>query len=289
MSEINYNQEGDPHGNSKYWYEDGSLSQSIYMNEGELDESKSSSKVKLFTFPGAEKRVKKFSDGEIEEIAIYNKKSGKRQGSTIMFYEDAGLKKAEVVFNHKSNQSGLIQSLNGLVTEWYDNGIKRYEGKYKPFKDHNNSFYTSIWKYKFHGVSIVNGYDAASQGHPIGVHTWWDEDGNVDRVYNYKKRKASGLALYFHKNGVKKAKMSYSHKYKANSALRDNNSLHGMTTLWNESGMKEYEGKFQAINDWTTSFYPKNHPSHSRAKVGVHTWWNENGTVSKAENYDKKR
>jgi antitoxin component YwqK of YwqJK toxin-antitoxin module len=274
MSDLNYNENGSLHGYAKYWYKDGSLSQTIYMDDGELVDEKSSSEMVLFAPSGAKKSVSKFSDGRIKEVLF--KKKDKCYGSRLLFHDGTGLKRAEMSYKPLDRQSSCTNhTLNGVFTEWHDNGVKKYEGSYKTYK-------TAI-----HNV-YPNRPPLTYGGHAAGTHIWWNKIGIVEKVANYKNNKIHGLVSYFYLNSNKKAELKYNSKYSKNRS-GVNASLDGITTYWFENGDKKYEGKYKVHSSpYITDSYPHKRPWYYGGNpIKEHTWWNNNGSVREVKDYKR--
>jgi antitoxin component YwqK of YwqJK toxin-antitoxin module len=135
--------------------------------------------------------------------------------------------------NEVDHDAGIIYDtpINGLFQIHWPNGNKRYEWYYKDGKraDGVSRGWWPDGKLK----QIIGWQDWVKDG----LHTIWDENGNIEDEINYKGGKRDGLWIKFSQRKTGGEKME-ERTYK-------NGKKDGLFTFWYENGQKMYEGTFK--------------------------------------------
>jgi antitoxin component YwqK of YwqJK toxin-antitoxin module len=147
-------------------------------------------------------------------------------------------------------KGNLTDQKDEVYNEWYENGRKKLEGKYKDGKA------DGVWTYWYE-----NGQKQAEisykEGKKDGIATGWGENGEKEVELNYRHGKKNGIGTRWGASGQTAVKVSY----------RDGKK-DGIATGWYESGQKKNE------ENWKNG-----------EQDGLETWWHENGQKLSEENY----
>ena len=217
--------------------------------------------------------------------SLYYMEAGKKHG---LFYKWNGdQKKSEGAY--KENWK------DGLWTEWYSNGRKRFEGAYR--KPPNNTI--DIYRSGSLGPSDSLGawaWDRENREHiRVGVWTFWYENGNKAATGGYRDgggliNVKDGLWTYWYENGNKKSvgeldakdtQAVFNAGYGVDMGSFDKNvdpyetpltAKKNVWTFWYEEGTKESQGLF--LPSWGR--YKKN---------SLWTYWYKNGQKAREGKY----
>ncbi len=222
-------------------------------------------------------------DGSIEKIINYK---GKNLHGLKTIFNESGLRRAMLNYKPRSasDPSGTNYSLDGIATLWYKNGMREYEGSFKSIKYPNQRNMAYHYTYP---TSTVTRHSNRS-----GRARWFNKEGTVSKVENYKKNQSNGLRTDFFDNGRKSAELNYKPR-SASDPSGTNYSLDGIATLWYKNGMREYEGSFKSIkypNQRNMAYhytYPTSTVTRHSNPVGEHTWWQKNGSLKDKKDYKK--
>ena len=117
-----------------------------------------------------------------------------------------------------------------------------------------------------------------------GKTTNWTSTGYIELIDNYKNNQVKGYSNSYYPNGRVKAKLNYKPQPTLYKKSKDNSFLEGKNTTWYDNGAKQYEGIHRSIND-TFGHSPPEKPWVNSNKIGIHQWWNKDGSIDKTENY----
>ena len=155
--------------------------------------------------------------------------------------------------NVKIDSSGTNDNgkRDGLYTQWYENGQKKWEGTYKDGK--------IVEEWTFHYDYYENGQKKEEgtykkNGKKDGKWTSWHENGKKTIEGTYKDGKKDGLETRWYENGQKELEGTYKdgefdglwtgwHENGQNSwySTYKDGEFDGLTTGWYENGQKKYE------------------------------------------------
>ena len=118
-------------------------------------------------------------------------------------------------------------------------------------------------KWNINSMYIYNGlmYSPTSDKPYTGI-VFSFLDGRKEKQWTYKDGEKTGITKYY-KNGYKMEEIHYKGKDEMGYLIRN-----GKRTKWYENGQKQYEGTFK-----------------DGKPVGKWTYYNENGSVDKVEEY----
>jgi antitoxin component YwqK of YwqJK toxin-antitoxin module len=263
-----YNIEGELHGVSKEWYEDGTL----YTKKNYKD-GKKHGVYKVW-----------YEDGTLRYEGNY--KDGKLHGVYKQWHEDGTLR---YEWNYKDDK------LHGVYKQWYEDGTLYIEKNYKDYKLHGvyKQWYEDGTLYieknykdgKLHGVSkewYEDGTLRYEWNYKDGIYKEWYEDGTLKEERHYKDDKTRVVkkwredgTLYIEKN-YKDDKLHgvYKQWYEDGTLYSERNykdgKKHGVYKEWHEDGTLRYEGNYK-----------------DGEKHGVCKFWSANGKLIEECNYEE--
>ena len=116
----------------------------------------------------------------------------------------------------------------GLQTEWYDSGQKRWEVTFNKYGKHDGP--GTSW----HENGQMMAKKTYKNGKPEGLVTEWHENGQKSSEVTYKDGKEEGLMTRWHENGQKAEEMTFK-----------DGEPEGLSTMWHENGQKQHEATYK--------------------------------------------
>ena len=171
--------------------------------------------------------------------------------------------------------------LEGVRTEWYENGQKKEEINLKNGKI--DGLWTG-WNEDGQKVKEINYKNRKIDG----LWTVWNEDGQKVTERNYKNGEIDGKFTYWNEDGQKVKEMNYK-----------NGEIDGLWTVWNEDGQKVTETNYKngEANGLRTQWYENGQKmgeiNYKNGEVdGKVTYWKEDGdkyvpTKEELDNFKK--
>jgi len=198
-----------------------------------------------------------YDDGSKLSEGYY--KNGKEDGMWVSWNTD-GHKCSES--NHKDGEN------HGLEKHWYNNGVTSTKGQYHKGKR------VGIW-YAWHtnGNKSHEGEYKNNQRH--GLWTYWYSQKTFDNIFSSIIEEQMSSQMHYidgvinnthtewHSNGNKKLEQNFKNGLK-----------NGLYTRWYSNGRKQVEGKYIANID-----------KNRQHKIGVWSYWNENGKQIRSQIY----
>jgi len=135
--------------------------------------------------------------------------------------------------NNLIDRGGLMYAPNddepftGSVFDFYDNGQRKFDGRYRKGLMHGK------WTY-YHENGQKFGEGTWKNGELDGIHTNWYENGQKKSKVTYKNGKADGLRTGWYENGQKMIEGTYK-----------NLKLDGELTTWFENVQKSLEFNYE--------------------------------------------
>ena len=175
----------------------------------------------------------------------------------------------------------IVIDKNKLDLDFYKNGQKKYEGKYK------KQLKVGKWTYwREDGQKLTEG--TFKLGKKDGLWTEWYVNGQKWWEGNYKDGKEDGEWIYWDRNGQKNQKETYKDGeldglyttwYKngqksTEESYKDGKRGDGLWTKWYENGQKEEEGMVLSDDGYIKL-------------IGKWTYYNKDGSVKEIKDYDK--
>ena len=188
---------------------------------------------------------------------------------------------------------------DGLFAEWYGNGQKRFEHNYKEGKKAGlgTSWYENGQK-EFETNYKDGKYD--------GLLTEWYENGQKRFEHNYKEGKKAGLGTSWYENGQKKSEESYKDGksvtalvWKPNGEKCPATNLvngNGVVVGYAENGQKKFEENYKdgQLNGLGTGWHPSGQKQgegnfKNGKRNGLWTFWYENGQKREEGNFKEDK
>ena len=171
-------------------------------------------------------------------------------------WDENGQKKSEFIYSKDGKR-------NGLETQWYDNGQKEFEVTYKD--EQEDGPWTSWYE---NGQMAEEG--TSKDGNLVTAIAW---KPNGEKCPDTNIVNGTGITCYYHDNGQKRSE----HTYK-------DGKEHGLGTAWYENGQKsaEYTFKDGKMDGLRTSWHDNGQKAveatFKDGEVISEKWWDKDGS-----------
>ena len=265
-SETTY-KDGKKHGLSTSWYENGQKSFEKTYKDGKMFSYKEwdedgtplgQDQEVGATKPVVEAAKVVVDDGKLEVrggfyyfkgalftgVTVAKGPNGKKSSETtfkdgnidglVTEWDENGQKKSEFIYSKDGKR-------NGLETQWYDNGQKEFEVTYKDEQE------DGPWTFWYENGQMAE-EGTSKDGNLVTAIAW---KPNGEKCPDTNIVNGTGITCYYHDNGQKRSE----HTYK-------DGKEDGLSTSWYENGQKSWEGTFKdgeeiSFKSWDEDGNPK--------------------------------